>query len=164
MSQPKWKFVANLGDVNPLEHGGLFVFIDETGVYPPEMAKVEPPQDTDPEPPEGEEDLFDADEEVKYTVHRAVLEPCTYTNGVLSDNQFHPDSPAWFADKLPAVASFIGVDAAELIGDFTSGDPVKLARAYEAVASYHGWANLDEYPVTLTRKEVKEKYADALRK
>lgn len=36
-NQPVWKFVANPGDANPIDHGGLFVLVDETGVYPPEM-------------------------------------------------------------------------------------------------------------------------------
>ena len=41
MSQTVWKFVTNLGDASPLDYGGLFVYIDETGVYPPEMERVE---------------------------------------------------------------------------------------------------------------------------
>ena len=34
--QPVWKFIANLGDANPIEHGGYFIFEDLTGVYSPE--------------------------------------------------------------------------------------------------------------------------------
>ena len=33
MSQPKWEYVANLGDTSPLEYGGLFLYRDTTGVY-----------------------------------------------------------------------------------------------------------------------------------
>jgi hypothetical protein len=26
MSQPQWRMIANLGDVNPLDHGGCFIY------------------------------------------------------------------------------------------------------------------------------------------
>src|SRR3954468_13143056 len=42
MSQPKWKYVVNIGDETPLEYGGAFVFVDETGVYSPEMEVYNP--------------------------------------------------------------------------------------------------------------------------
>ena len=35
--QPVWKYVGNLGDVTPIENDGAFVFVDETGVYCPEL-------------------------------------------------------------------------------------------------------------------------------
>ena len=40
MSQPKWQFVCNLGDVNPLDYGGFLVFKDETGAYCPEATVI----------------------------------------------------------------------------------------------------------------------------
>jgi hypothetical protein len=82
-NQPRWKFVANLGDVNPLDYGGLFVYVDETGIYPPEMERVEPDSEDD--------------ENCTYTVHRVSLDRCTHINGILSNNKFHPDKSAWFA-------------------------------------------------------------------
>ena len=38
--QPKWKLIAQLGDVNPIDYGGYFIYEDETGVYPPEGEKL----------------------------------------------------------------------------------------------------------------------------
>lgn len=31
--QPRWKLVAQLGDVHPIDYGGYFVYRDTTGVY-----------------------------------------------------------------------------------------------------------------------------------
>jgi hypothetical protein len=36
-NQPVWKCIANLGDTTPLEYGGAFLLVDETGVYDPEL-------------------------------------------------------------------------------------------------------------------------------
>jgi len=152
MSQPKWKCVANLGDVNPIEHGGLFVFIDETGVYPPEAEKLIPPCEDGPQ---------------EWVAYRFILENCTHINGVLSDNQFHPDHPAWFAGSeqqreerpqdstyLQNICNCMDVEAKELIGWFCSDDPCERARAWECVGDYHGYENLDSEPRKLNRKEV----------
>ena len=140
MSQPIWKFVANLGEATPLEYGGLFVYTDETGVYPPEMERLEPLENG------------------KFDLRRVCLDPCTYEDGVLSDNSFHPTLDAWFADDLDLIASCIGVEHHSLVKQLTSADPVQLARGYEAIGDYHGWENLDEYPLTLTKAEVLERY------
>ena len=43
MSQPQWKLVAQLGDVHPIDYGGCFVYVDETGVYDPEMEILDSP-------------------------------------------------------------------------------------------------------------------------
>ncbi len=145
--QPKWKYVANLGDATPLTYGGLFVFVDETGVYPPEMERIELDN-------ENEED----EAAHTYTVWRVVLDPCTFVEGVLSDNAFHPESPAWWADELDALASFIDADKEELVALFVSDEPKERAEAYRTVGDYHGWDNLDSYPLTLSRAEAEERY------
>lgn len=64
MTQPKWKFVANLGDVSWADYGGLFVFRDLTGVYDPEMEYLEPPTDDHVCPPDlaGEEPEDESEE------------------------------------------------------------------------------------------------------
>ena len=137
MSQPVWKLVANLGDVNPLDYGGYFVYVDETGVYQPEA-----------------ELLREYDE--SYTVHRFRLEQCTLTDGILSDNSFHPSHPAWFADSLVSIKVYGGTE--DLIPLLCSADPIQRAIAYQAIGDYHGFENLDSYTITLTRKEVKKRY------
>lgn len=156
MAQPEWQFVANLGDASPLDYGGLFVYIDKTGVYAPEMERLELDDEED--------------ENTTYTAYRVVLDKCTYINGVLSDNQYHPDHSAWFApsDKeiaerpqdsnLYGVASYVGMEIGELRRLFCSDDPCELAEAYRAVLDYHGWDNGDSYPLKLTRAEAKERY------
>lgn len=129
--QPEWKEVAQLGDVNWIEEGGLFVYEDTTGVYPPEMCKV----------------FFMRSSTPTWDIRRVILEPCTFQNGVLSDNKFHPDKPAWFAEGLEGVASYIGQPLDELVLWFLSSDLMLRARAWEAVGNYHGWDNLDAYPL-----------------
>lgn len=40
--QPIWKLIANLGDCSVADYGGFLVYVDETGVYPPEVELYEP--------------------------------------------------------------------------------------------------------------------------
>ena len=43
--QPNWTLVANLGDVNVAQYGGFLVYVDATGVYPPEVELYEASDD-----------------------------------------------------------------------------------------------------------------------
>ncbi len=149
-NQPQWKTVANLGDVNPVEYGGLFVHVDETGVYSPELEKIEPPCD-------------DEADDATWGVYRVCLDRCTFVNGILSDNQFHPESMAWFGFRAPDrpqddcitnCAQSMGIDVDELIRLLCSEDPVELAGGYRCVLDYWGWENGDAYPLELTRDEI----------
>lgn len=159
-NQPKWKFIANLGDVDPIEYGGYFVKIDTTGVYPPEVEVLI-------EPCEGEEQVW--------TVYRFILEACTFENGILSDNEFHPDHHVWFAKPesekvkrpqdttyLSGICKTMDVKADELIKQFCSDDPLERASAWHNVGEYHGWDNLDQYPLRLNRKEAFGRYNSRL--
>jgi len=153
--QPAWKFVANLGDMNPLDYGGLFVYVDTTGIYTPQAEKL----------------VLDEPDNLNstYTVYRFCLEPCTYINRILSDNKFHPDYPAWFAmpererkgspqesTYLKDLAAYVGVTVQELAKWFCSNDVCQRARAWEIVGEYHGFENLDGYPLKLFRSEAKK--------
>ena len=155
MSQPDWECIAQLGDANPTEYGGYWIFRDKTGVYAPE----------------GEYLFCPDDEDGEYEVYRFSLDKCTFINGVLSDNKFHPECSAWFAtpevrrDERPQdttylsnIASCMDSSVEELIGMFTSDDIVERAEAYRMVGEYHGFMNLDEYPLHLTRAEVERRY------
>ncbi len=162
-NQPEWECIAQLGDMNPIDHGGYWVFKDKTGVYC-EMGELL----VVPEPDSGE----------KYIVYRFDLERCTWTPklfdmGVLSDNKFHPDYPAWFAKPegekkvrpqdstyLSNICSFVDLELRELIGMFCSADPIQRAWAYQAIGDYHGFDNLDSYPLELSKREVKQRYKD----
>jgi hypothetical protein len=146
--QPDWELVGTIGDVDPLGYGGGFVFRDKTGVYPPEIEYVEPIGDGG-----------SRDDVQSVTAYRVVLEPHTYIDGVLSDNPFHPAYPVWYADDLDSMCKTCDCDRDELIDKFCSDDPMERAMAYENVASYWGWHELDHYPLTLTPAEAEERYA-----
>ena len=159
-NQPKWKLAANLGDVNPVDYGGLFVFTDETGVYPPEMARLEPPADDD--------------DSGVWELLRVTLDRCTDSmNGdrrIISDNKYHPEMQAWFgfrdADRpqdscITDVARSSDIALDDLIGLLCSDDPLRLAEGYRAILDYHGWDNGDAYPLTMARVEA-EAYVASL--
>lgn len=153
--QPTWKLIANLGDVNPVDYGGYFVYVDETGVYPPEAELLVSPDDDD----SGE----------GWTVYRFTLDRCTFVDGVLSDNLFHPEMSAWFAmpesnrasrPQDTTYLSNVDQDVESLIADFCSDDPLNRAQAYRAIGDYHGFENLDSYPLHFaSRDEVEARYA-----
>jgi len=143
-NQPKWKFVAQIGDRNPTEYGGLWVVRDSTGVYPPEGEKLISP---------------DSDSGGGWTVYRFILERCVVTDGIMSANKFHPHSPEWFADSIDSVEQSMGMEPGELTALLCSSDPVDLARGYEAIGDFHGWENLDGYPLTFSKVgDVKKRY------
>lgn len=148
-TQPIWKLVANLGDTHPITYGGHFVYIDETGVYLLEAEVLI-------EPPDDRREL--KDNRNQWTVYRYNLELCTFENGILSDNKFHKDSEVWFSDSLESIAGNIGTSKEELIAQFTSSDPIQRANAWHAVGEYHGFDNLDSYPLTLTYRETLKRY------
>lgn len=153
MSQPQWKLVAQLGDVNPIDYGGLFVYIDETNTYSPEMERLEMVTEPDTDDDGNEIDGV-------WETRRVVLDRCTFIDGVLSDNPFHPSHAAWFADSISDVASYVGMTVEELISDFCSTDPVRLAYAYRAIGDFHGWGNLDSYPNEWSsREELETRYS-----
>ena len=144
MAQPNRKFVAQIGDRNPTDYGGFWIMRDSTGVYPPEGEKLFSP---------------DSDNGGEWMIYRIVLERCTVTDGILSDNRFHPHSPAWFADSIDSVEQSMGMEPGELTALLCSADPVDLARGYEAIGDFHGWENLDSYPLTFNRRgEVNRRY------
>jgi hypothetical protein len=142
MTQPKWKYLTNLGDASPLEHGGYFIFEDETGVYAPEAEYLEVKDDG------------------TGTAYRFSLDKCTYIDGVLSDNKFHPDHPAWFADHLPHIADSFDMTVAEVAAKFCSDDVLERAWAYREVGSYYGFDNFDNYPLELSEEEMQIRYAN----
>lgn len=160
-NQPDWKCVANLGDRNPIDNGGYFVYVDQTGVYPPEAEWLEEPEDY-------LDNVF-----AMWTVYRFTLEPCTFVNGILSDNPFHPGHPAWFAKpesertKRPQDTTYLknicdcnSISMGDLVRLFCSEDPIERAIAWRAVGIYHGFDELDYYPLKLTEMEVRKRYEE----
>ena len=145
--QPSWHCVANLGDAEPFEHGGKFLMIDRRGIYPAELWVFSEWQEESP----------------TMTLHTIILEHCfqiedtrcgVYTIG---SNIYHPYSPEWFGTRyhIQGVADCIGMDVKELRLLFC-GNPYDRAIAYDAVASYFGLIEFDQYPSTFdTKREAK---------
>ena len=160
VSQPLWKYVTNLGDASPIEYGGLFLYEDETGVYPPELEKLEEPRAEDAR-------------RKRWTVRRVTLdklqivrrEDTLYLVPAAWDATWPhplPDYVEWFASDLSSVAACMGTTRDELEQAFCSDDSASRAWAYQCVYDYHGWDNGDAYPLTLTRKEVAARYEKEL--
>lgn len=168
-AQPKFRVIANLGDASPLEYGGYFVLVDDTDMYAPEAEWLPPPRDE-----VGDDADADADDAI-WTVYRFILEPCTYDpeTGVLSDNEFYPRHAAWFAKPeserasrpqdttyLSDLVKFSGTSLAELLSGFCSQDPIERAKSWRLVGEYHGFHELDSYPLSLNRLEVIKRYPE----
>lgn len=158
INQPIWKLIANLGDINPIDHGGYFIYQDTTGKYAEEAELLISPED----------------DTGTWTVYRFPLDRCTFrkSTATLSDNKFHPEICAWFAKReservkrpqdstyLSNVAESAGISSAELRTLFCSENPLDRAHAYRAIGDYHGFENLDSYPLQIkSRAEVESRY------
>ena len=170
MSQPEWKCVAQLGDASPTEFGGYWIFVDTTGVYPPEAEFLDVPTELDHR---SEDEPCPYANGANAVVRRFILEPCTYVDGVLSDNPSHPEMCAWFATTpeqmldrpqdgcgLLDIADYCGMTVGAVIAMLCSDNPISRAHVWRLLGEYHGFDNLDEYPLHLTAKEVEERYSD----
>lgn len=146
--QPVWKFIANLGDASPIAHGGFFVYEDKSGVYAPECVLLQPKND--------EDDIRDKD--MHWTAWRFSADKCSYVNGVLSDNKFHPELPAWFADKIGSLADTFGQTADEVRALLCSDKTLDRADGWRMIGEYFGFDNLDSYPDRLTRRDVYNRF------
>ena len=158
--QPKWRFLANLGDVNPFISAAL-VFIDMTGVYEPEIVLFG--EHDMEETPDDRLDYGEKEVE-KYRVHRFSLDRCSMQGAkweTLSDNRFHSDKPAWFADKLSQVADSVGAEVEELSKRLLSNDPLERAQSYIDMANYFGCHEFDSEPCLMTRGEIRRRYRAA---
>jgi hypothetical protein len=74
---------------------------------------------------------------------------------------------AWFASPdsqkavrpqdttyLSNICETMDVEESELVGMFCSDDPIQRALAWRMVGDYHGWDNLDSYPMVLGFKDT----------
>lgn len=145
-----WIFIKNLGDINPLDYGGYFIYKHKTGIYPEAAEKLLVDEDT-------------------YTVYRFPLDRLKLVDGYLVPLAYVPNWPhplekydEWFHEELGEVAEFSGTQKAQLELAFTSADPVDRAFAYEAVGNHFGWVEFDSYPLTISRQEAEKRYRRAL--
>ncbi len=147
MSQPKWKLLWAT-DYN-------LVLEDTTGVYAPEMELAQE---------------YERDDETRFVVYRFDLprlkrEKDDEGNEYIvsekwDENWPHALSqyPEWFMENLSSVADSIGSTRGEMIDGLTSADVNDRAWAYEAIGGYHGYMNLDGYPLDLSEAELEERW------
>jgi len=155
--QPNWDYVDNLGDVDPLEHDGYFLYRDTTGVYGYEAERLAQQCDG------------------TYLIHRVCLDRCKIVTVTDEENGSRRDYlvpfsyqetwphpvhayQEWYADSLREIANYIGVTRGVLVGWLCSESGTDRAMAYQAIGDYHGWDNLDSLPRLLTRDQVKARY------
>ncbi len=149
-NQPAFHCVANLGDANPLEHGGAFVLVDRRGLYRPELHLWEPEECK----------LYRVTCEQLWRIpSNESRDPATNRqpeNGV-SDNRFHPYLPAWFGNlaALQSVADSIGSELSEFVDRLTAENAVTRVSAFIDLIGYWGPAEFDSYPLDLTAREAK---------
>lgn len=150
MSRPVWRLEW------ATDYSALY--IDETGVYAPELEILE--------------EVFDAPDDQRFLVFSASIERqkvVTETNPDGSVTQWlvpeaykpewrHPISsyPEWYVKHLADVATSCGIDSGEeeIREELCSDDPSERARAYESIAAHFGWENFDSYPLTISTKQA----------
>ena len=145
-NQPKWKQIGTIGDICFIQHDGGPVFVDETGIYPPELEYVQNMP---------EEDAF---------VYRFSLDPVKLSPaGKLipagyNESWPHPieEYTEWFNDSIDGVCAFCGISREEFISAITSDNAMARAAAYESLAQYHGWESFDAYPLHFKNEEELE--------
>lgn len=146
MIDRNWKCVAQLGDVNPIDHGGLWVMIDKTGQNDPMIELL---------------DVHDLDNGTVLR-HYALtcIDRCAFIDGVLSDNPYHPALHAWFAKDIDKVASCMGSEVQDLVNLLCSADPIDRAMGYRDLIGYYGIENFGGYGMQeMTRGECRKKFS-----
>lgn len=169
-NQPKWKCVGHVGDIDPIAHGGGFIYQDETGIYPPELAYFEPSDD-------GEWERLQ--EKTPLTIYRVSLEPPRFktlteegkSRGLHHTRELPPSERGktwewyneWFVDKLSDVATTNGVTPLRLLRELFSKEPQQRALAYWELILYFGPDEFDQYPLQTTEGEAYERYEMEMR-
>lgn len=127
------------------QDSGWILYVDDNGSYHCEYMDII-------------HDVSHNEENNRYIVHRFDIDRCTFINGILSDNPFHPELPAWFADGKGVDDVAKCCDHEDIVEDICSEDPKARCRAWISIGSYHGFYNLDSYPLGLTQAEVDKRY------
>lgn len=170
--QPEWEYAGHIGDVDPIAHGGGFIYTDKTGVYPPELVWFDP---------ESDEQWHKTEGKTKLTVYRLTLDPPrfkTYTErgtreAFRTRAKELPSSDRgktwvwhneWYVDKLDGVASSCGTTARQLLRSLFSKDPRQRAWVYESLIHHFGPENFDSYPLITTEDEAYEQYAAEMKR
>ena len=164
------KFIANLGDKNPLSYGGYFIYEDAHTTSRPGHKRWRA-QDWSPKEVRYSAVLLVPVDDAPYLVYRFELECLKLVGGFLVPMRYDPSwhhplekYDEWFSDSIPKMAAYAGVSEDELRKAFTSQNPHELAFAYELVGNYHGLENLDSDPLSLTQEQVEKQFKEELRR
>lgn len=168
--QPKWKCVGHIGDVDPIAFGGGFVYIDETGVYPPELAYFDPASDEQWHKTEGKTPV---------EIYRLTLDPPRFKTltdkgkyaGIFSSKGLRARERGdtwewyneWFVDHLDSVAASCGITKFQLLRMLFSKDAMERAHAYGDLIGCLGAHEFDQYPLTMTEDEAYLHYAEEMK-
>jgi hypothetical protein len=167
--QPSWKCIGHIGDVDPIAYGGGFVYIDETGIYPPELTYFEPAEDSN---------WQENGKQSKLQKYRVVLDAPrfkTLTDKGKRECFGTKELPAnqrgntwywyseWYVKDLVSVANACGTRAFSLLRDLMSRNPMRRAFAYESLIRYFGVHEFDSYPRTLTEGEAYARFAEEMK-
>ena len=141
MAQPIWKNDPSvwIGDRDPIAYGGGFLYIDETGVYVPEISWFEPAPDEDWHKTEGKTPL---------QVYRLLLER-------------QPENEWWY-ERLADIASFTGQSVEQLQADAV-GSLQAQADLYADLVRYFGAEEFDSDPLTMTEDEAYAKFDEEMK-
>lgn len=153
MSQPKWKCVVGAG--NSVDENCYWAFVDETGVYAPEIEVLRMPAEyEDMNHPDYYWDQectkwFDEKWVPKAAIYRFIIE------------KTHEDE--WYWEKLGEVARCLGMEEQEMRYDLVNGDVQLQAWIMAQVADYFGGHEFDSYPLSVIYKEANERRERYLR-
>jgi hypothetical protein len=134
------RVAGNLGDKNPFDYGGLIVF--DVWQREPEHQYVAAEFWFEPEEGKGDH----------YEVYRFNVEP-----DVLKDLDWIASSDTGNWD---VIAENAGIERHVIERMAVSNDPLERAQVYRMVGDYHGWENIDSYPVALTREEIEVRWPE----
>jgi len=124
--QSKWKQVGTIGDINFVEHNGGPVFIDEMGVYPPELEYVQ-------NMPDGDAYVY------RILLENLKLSPLGKLIPANYDSTWpHPveSYTEWFDEDLDKVADTCGITRQEIVDALISENPMARASAYGSLAAF----------------------------
>lgn len=142
MSQPKWKLLWST------DYSALFV--DETGVYDPEMMIAQESDDDGKTKFQVFRFSVDKQKEVRKG-NTIYVVPDRY-----DESWPHPIKvyEEWYIKDLKKVANSVGGSVEELIEQLASDNPSTRSGAYESIGGYHGFMNFDQYPETWSEKKM----------
>lgn len=154
--QPVWKCIEDTLDLEAIEgeDAGHALYVDETGVYPPELELPYPIGS-------------------RWVVYTVLCEPLKLHEGQhlipagWDASWPHPAGSyvEWFSKDLGDVAECVGIPLAQLQKLLCSTDPRERAGAYRDLVSYFGPHEFDQYPNGFeTLDEVARRYQNGPRK